>query len=204
MTVRKGEPWGRVGPAPHGLVLAEDDREVSRIAGDAVDAGREPPPIGLVGGDLMRAVGGTGDRSRFDGEVAMLPIDLLRVDVGGRVGWACSHVVVRGRAWAGEIVMVMNAQHRGRWDVAPRAHPGDGRADVVRVDRAMSWRDRARARQRLPHGLHVPHPAISIRQAVTFAETFERRRHVVVDGVPWGRFDSVRVDVVPAAAVVVV
>lgn len=204
MTVRKGEPWGRVGPAPPGLVLAEDDREVSRIAGDALAAGCEPPPIGLVGGDLMRAVGGTGDRTRFERDVAMLPVDLLRVDVGGRVGWACSHVVVRGCAWGGEIVMVMNGQYRGTWDVAPRAHPGDGRVDVVRIDRNMSWRDRARARQRLPHGLHVPHPSISIRQAATFAETFERRRHVVVDGEQWGRFSSLRIDVVPAAAVVVV
>lgn len=204
MTVRKGEPWGTVGPVPSGLVVAADDREVGRIVHDALGAGREVPPVGLLGGDLMRAVGGTGDRSRFGGEVAILPIDLLRVQTDDRVGWGCSQVVVRGRGWGGEVLMVMNGQYLGAWDVAPRAHPGDGRADIVRVDPSMSWRDRLRARRRLPHGLHLPHPAISVRQVAAFEHVFDRRRLVVVDGECWGRCRSVRIDVVPQAVTVVV
>ena len=32
----------------------------------------------------------------------------------------------------------MNVDRLGHWDVAPRAHPNDGRVDVVEVDAAMS------------------------------------------------------------------
>ena len=68
MTVRRGEDWGSVGPAPPGLVLVSTDREVRRLVTAARRDGREPPPVGLLGGDLCRAVGGRGRRERFDGD----------------------------------------------------------------------------------------------------------------------------------------
>lgn len=204
MTVRKGEPWGGVGPAPAGAVIVRDDAESNRVVAAALDAGRPVPPLALLGGDLMRSLGGTGDRSRLAGEVAILPVDLLRVEVEGRVGWACSHVVVRHRSWRGEIVLVMNGQYLGDWDVAPRAHPGDGRADVVTVDRAMGWRDRLRARRRLPHGLHLPHPAITVRQVTEVDRSFDDARRVYVDGECWGSSRSLHVRVEPGLVTAVV
>ena len=51
--------------------------------------------------------------------------------------WGVAHVVVRRQWWRGEIVMAMNAQFYGRYDVAPRGHPNDGKVDVVRVDPSM-------------------------------------------------------------------
>ena len=61
---------------------------------------------------------------------------MLRVDADGRRLTAVAHVVARGGGpwWRGPIVAVMNADRLGRWDVAPRAHPNDGRLDVVEVD----------------------------------------------------------------------
>jgi hypothetical protein len=71
------------------------------------------------------------------------------------------------------------------WDVAPRAHPGDGRVDVVRVDRAMSLRDRRTATQRLPLGAHLPHPYISVRQAASVDLVWQRPTRVWLDGRRW-------------------
>lgn len=204
MTVRKGEAWGSVGPAPEEMLTAITDRELRHIVRAAMVAGRQPPPVGLLGGDMMRAVGGSGDPERFAGEVAILPVDVLRVEVDGAVEWCCSHVVARRSWWRGEIVAAMNAQHIGSWDVAPRAHPGDGRVDVVRADPAMSWRDRARARGRLAHGTHVPHPHIEVRQRYEVELQFLHPLRLELDGEAWMSASSVRIVVLPDALTVVV
>lgn len=204
MAVRKGEAWGRTGQAPAGMVTAIDDRALRSVVCEARAAGRRPPAVGLLGGDLMRAVGGSGDARRFSGEVAILPVDVLQVEVDGEVTWCCSHVVARQRWWRGEVVAAMNAQHIGTWDVAPRAHPGDGKVDVVRVDPAMSWRDRLRAKGRLEQGTHVPHPCIDVRQRTQLELRFLRPLIVALDGDVWTTTSSLRIDVLPGLLEVVV
>ena len=57
----------------------------------------------------------------------------------------------------------MNSDHLGTWNVAPRAHPNDGKLDVISVGRGMTFRQRLQARTRLELGTHVPHPAIGSR-----------------------------------------
>ena len=47
-----------------------------------------------------------------------------------------------GAWWRGRVVAAMNAEFLGPWDVAPRAHPGDGLLDVLDVSPAMSLADR--------------------------------------------------------------
>ncbi len=84
---------------------------------------------------------------------------------------------------AGPIVAVMNAEFLGDWDVAPRAHPGDGLLDVVSVAAGMSLADRLRARRRLPAGTHVPHPAITIERRPAVQLGFDRPTPVWLDGV---------------------
>jgi diacylglycerol kinase family enzyme len=58
----------------------------------------------------------------------------------------------------------MNAQFVGSWDVAPRAHPGDGLLDVVEAGPDLGIADRWKAWRRLPAGMHVPHPRITTRR----------------------------------------
>ena len=87
----------------------------------------------------------------------------------------------------------MNTDCRGRWDVAPRAHPNDGRVDVVEVAAAMGLRARWQARRRLPTGTHVPHPAIRTGRATERAWHFDRPLGLWVDsvgGAPYARCAS--------------
>ncbi|MGH9271918.1 MAG: hypothetical protein ACRDZ2_11655, partial [Ilumatobacteraceae bacterium] len=95
-----------------------------------------------------------------------------------------------------------NADRLGRWDAAPRAHPGDGRFDVVEVDAAMSRRQRWQAWRRLPTGTHVPHPMIqtSQRREITWALAPPQR--LWLDGVDRGRAESATVTIEPAGVVV--
>jgi hypothetical protein len=163
--------------------------EASRRAGDAV------PALGLLGGDLCRTLGGRGDAERIrDGDATVVPVDLGSVLVDGRQHWFVVHLLAR-RSWCrGRVVAAMNAQFIGRWDVAPRAHPGDGLLDILDSDLGVG--DRWKARSRLPAGTHVPHPAIAERRVKATQIDFDRPTPVWLDGqrVAFARALSIRVE----------
>ncbi len=207
MTIRRGQEWGSVGAAPADLVMASSDAEVRHVVEAARRAGScEPPPIGLLGGDLMRAVGGSGRAGRFDGDVAHLTVDVVRVEVedpeaggGARTGWFVAHAIARRTWWRGEVVAAMNAQHLGSWDVAPRGHPNDGRVDVVRAAPSLHPRARLQARTRLPQGTHMPHPDITTRQVTDVTIELIRPLGLELDGERWGSANRLRFVVEPDA-----
>jgi len=173
------------------VIAAESDA----AAADVVAQGQGP--FRLLGGDLLATLGGPA------GGVNRYRIDVLRVRADGRDLLAVAHVVARGYSWwRGPVVAALNAEYVGRWDVAPRAHPGDGRLDVVEVDATMSMRARWQAWRRLPTGTHVPHPQVRARQTASVSWTFDRPRRLWVDGVRRGTVRSLSVSVEPGLATV--
>jgi hypothetical protein len=183
VTIRKGEAWGEAGGLPADGVVVRSDAEARAVATTARRAGRPVPTLGLLGGDLCRTLGGRGDEARLrSGEAARVPADLGSVLVDGVQHWFVAHLVARRSWWWGRIVAAMNAEFLGGWDVAPRAHPGDGLLDVVDVAAAMSLGDRLRARRRLPSGGHVPHPAIAVVRRSAVQVDFDRTTPVWLDG----------------------
>jgi hypothetical protein len=161
--VRPGEAWGTPGPLPPGGVVVRSDAEARRVVEAAKRAGEALPVLGLVGGDLCRTLGGTGDEARLRGPGATrVEVDLGAVLVDGALHWFVAHLVARRSWWHGRILAVMNAEHLGSWDVAPRSHPGDGLLDTL--DATMPLGERLKARSRLRSGTHVPHPAIAQRR----------------------------------------
>lgn len=195
MTIRKGEPWGAAVAAPPDLLIIESDA----AARDAVLAGART--IGLAHGDLARTMGG-GARGRFDGKVVRAPVDLLRVTADGDSTLVVAHVVARRSWWRGQVVMVMNAQFLGRYDVAPRSHPNDGRVEVLTVAAAMPLRERLQARRRAVTGTHLPHPRLTMVQVGEYRVEFVRPLTVWVDGVKWRRAMVLEVHVEPDALTV--
>ena len=173
MAVTKGQPWGEPGPLPADGVLVHGDAEARHLVEAARRANEALPVLGLMGGDLCRTVGGRGDEARLRSDEAMtLPTDVGSVLIDGRHHWFVAHLVARRSWWRGRVVAVMNAQWIGRWDVAPRSHPGDGLLDVLDGDPSLD--DRLKARTRLPTGTHVPHPAIAERRTSTLQLSFDR------------------------------
>lgn len=193
MTIRPGEPWGETIDRPVDLVVVSSDAELAERV-DRIDV--DDGPTGLDGGDLHASLGAPGFRS----PVQRLPIDLLRVRVNGQSYVAVAHVVMRRRSWMGPIVAVMNVDRVGPFNVAPRAHPNDGRFDIIEVAAAMPARQRVEARKRLRHGTHVPHDAITVRRATTESWRFERDMQIWIDGVRRCSARNVEIQISPDAA----
>ena len=194
MTIRKGEPWGREITRPADLLVAHGDAELAALV-TADPTGS----YGVDGGDLHRTVGVPRTRGAT---VQRLPIDVLEVVTDRSEHLAVAHDVIRRRGWRGRVVLVCNVDHVGTWNVAPRAHPNDGRFDVVDVDATMRWRDRLEARRRLPTGTHLPHPAVSVRTATEWHWSGPVGPHVWIDGVDVGPRTDVRVRILPDAAAI--
>jgi len=181
VTIEKGRTWGETGGLPAGGVIVRSDAEARAVVERARRAGDAVPPLGLLGGDLCRTLGGTGHEGRLrDGTGVRLPVDLGAALIDGRLHWFLAHLVARRGWWTGKIVAVMNAQFLGPWDVAPRSHPNDGRLDVLDV--TMGPGERWKARGRLKAGTHVPHPGIAERRVTAIQVDLPGRCPVRLDG----------------------
>jgi hypothetical protein len=161
------------------------------------------PVVGLAGGDLCATLGGRGDvADRLGSETMLLPVDVGLAVVDGQAQHAfVAHALWRARFWQGPAVAAMNADLLGVWRPAPRAHPGDGKLDVVQGQ--LSVRERLIARKRARTGDHVPHPDISIaRTAQTIIAL--RRRTLWIDGTNVGPCERLELSLAPQAVLVAV
>src|SRR6476620_3798113 len=128
MTIRKGVEWGTSVSRPPGLVSASTDAELAGFVA------RDPHgAFGLTGGDLFRSLGAPVGRETMQ----HLPLDVLQVRIDDNDVLAVAHVVARRGWYRGPLLAVMNCGYIGDWNVAPRAHPNDGRVDVVEVSGSM-------------------------------------------------------------------
>jgi len=202
MTIEKGKPWGAPGALPADGVVVRSDAEARAVVEEARRSGRPFPPLGLLGGDLCRTLGGTGDESRLRSpEAVTFPVDLGEALVDGRLFLFVAHLVARDRLWRHSFV-AMNAQWLGAWNLGPRAHPGDAKLDTY--ESALGLSDLPKVRARLHHGAHLPHPRIKERRGPAVQVELPRSLSVSVDGVVVGRGRSLSVRVEPDALSVVI
>jgi hypothetical protein len=182
MVVERGTAWGVPGPLPADGVVVRTDAEAREIVERCRRAGEPVPPLGLLGGDLCRTLGGRGDEARLRSPGATrLPVDVGAVLLDGRLHWFVAHLIARRGWWSGRIVAAMNAEYLGPWDVAPRSHPNDGRLDTLDAD--LPFGDRLKARRRLATGSHVPHPGIRERRVDAAQFEFGEPMTIWLDGV---------------------
>jgi diacylglycerol kinase family enzyme len=184
-------------------VVVRSDAEAREVVTEARRSNRPIPPLGLLGGDLCRTLGGTGDEARLRGEeTTHLPVDLGAVLVDGRLHFFVAHLVARHHWLRGRVVAAMNAQFIGSWNVVPRGHPNDGRLDVLDAD--LPVRERLQARRRLPLGTHVPHPGIEERHVTAVQIDLTRPTPVRLDGQLVGEARTLSVRTEPDALLCVI
>jgi len=203
--------WGEPARLPSDLRWFAHDAAAAAYLAALRRSGELLPPIGLSGGDLFRTIGGragspcpfsarkgsasspqstAADSTAADSTAAShqhrlagvrFSVDLGAVLLDGRLHWFLAHCVSRGSWLRGRVVVAANAAFIGDWNVAPRAHPGDGRLDLLDAD--LSLGERLRARRRLPAGTHVPHPDIAVRRVRAAQLELGSATPVFLDGV---------------------
>lgn len=204
MTIRPGEAWERPIERTHGLPEVRTDRD---LVAAATRLGEGPAgPVMLLGGDVHRTLGSPAPRP----DPVAADVDLLEVvdlDRGVVLGHAAAHVLVtpagRRSILFGEVIAACNSGHLGRFELAPRAHPGDGLVDVVTVSGDMSLRQRVSAMARARSGSHLPHPDISVSRVTSFEMGFDRPAVVRLDGERVGRVQALAIRVLPDAVTIV-
>jgi hypothetical protein len=217
--IEKGRPWERPAAGPAEWHVEGDDATLAAAVRDHPGArvGFRPDPSS----DLARALG----LHAAGGAELELPLDALRATADDRELFAVNMVVVGtapdrtrwftrdaplrvvvdgrvvhdGRATG---VVVASGQYLRGHDLVPRGHPGDGRAEVQ--VHAVARAQRAGVRQRLPQGVHLPHPDITQAVGRRVEVVAERPVGLEVDGVPVPPAGRVVVEVVPEAFLVVV
>jgi hypothetical protein len=203
MTIERGVDWGEAAPLPSHGVVVRSDHEARAVVEQARRRGEAPPPLGLLGGDLCRTLGGRGDERRLrSSDAVSFPCDLGSVLVDGRLHWFVAHLIARRSWWRGRAIAVMNAQWLGAWDLGPRAHPNDGLLDITDGDLPLG--DRLKARSRLPTGTHVPHPALDVTRVAAAQFDLDPTLDVYLDGERVGRAGHLSVRVEADALTVVV
>lgn len=203
MPIRKGEAWGAPGALPAEGVVVRSDAEARAVVVEARRADRPVPPLGLLGGDLCRTLGGRGDEGRLRSEAAMtFPCDLGSALLDGKLHWFVAHLVARRGWWRGRAFLAMNAAWLGRWNAGPRAHPGDGLLDTF--DARVPAGQRLAMRRRLPLGAHLPHPGVTERRARAVQVDLGASLPVRLDGEVVGDARSLSLRVEPDALTVVV
>jgi len=217
-SVRRGRAWGRPQRGPAEVEITGDDTALALVAREQPGARVRFQP---EGSDLARALGLAEGAAGGDLEVPVdgLVFDAIALKDGpsmavnavvlgvapDRLRWRAPEfattVVVDGRTrFEGNAaaVVVASGQYLRQADLVPRGHPGDGRAEVQVY--ALHRGERRAMRGRLGAGTHVPHPRIHELGGQVIELRVSRSVPLEVDGRPAGRVSALRLEVVPAAA----
>ncbi|MFM8530091.1 MAG: hypothetical protein ACKOD2_10530 [Ilumatobacteraceae bacterium] len=202
MTIRRGEDWGSVQPVPSEVTVLKH----GRVLFESLNSASPPTVVGVLSGDLHRTISSSSDPNHYQvgAPVSVVPVDLIRVRMGGSSVLCAAHVVARRSWWFGEILVVAKAQFVGPWDVAPRSHPNDGWIDATLVRPTMGVRQRIAARKRLRTASHLPHPDIQTTRIREGRWEFRRKVNIWADGVRLGPTAWIEVECVPDALMVCV
>jgi len=185
MGIDPGRSWGTIARCPSRLFVCDDDRQLASSAQDPSIP--DEPGLTLRAGNLWRCMG--RPRAATAGEMGVaFVVDAMEVTVEGtRVVVAADSLVVRrpwwrGGALVGRLLWASNSGLFGKRIILPRAHPGDGEWDLLRVNAAMSPKARLIAWRRSGRGDHLPHPDLSAERFVDLVVELDRRDVVLIDG----------------------
>jgi len=202
MSFKKGQSWGFAAPLPSDGVIVHSNQELLEKVITCKRDGIPLPVFGLLGGDLWRTLGGRREENRLYKESAItVDVDLGCVLLDGKIYWFCAHMLI-GNKFFGDKVFVSNAAHYGKSNPTPKAHPGDGKFDILKVD--LSAMQTLKALKRISTGTHLPHPGIKYERVESKQLSFKQKMKVEIDGQKVGKFTNMSLRIENEALRVVV
>ena len=158
--------------------------------------------FGLLGGDLWRTLGGRNEETRlYKQNATTIDVDLGCVLLDGKIYWFCAHIL-RGIKFSGIKIFFSNEANYGNAIPASKAHPGDGKFDMLKVE--LSTLQTIQAIKRLQTGTHLPQPGIKYERIESKQLSFKKKMKVEIDGEKLGKFENVSLRIENEALRVVV
>ena len=190
--IRRGQPWGEPSYMSDDVIIVENDLVLART--------NPTNRVFLSGGDIARSLGQPQVPS-VGSACTEVTIDAMVCDIKSNDGestWivAASSIIV-GNYWKGRHLIVSNAGWIGDSNVAPRAHPNDGKVEMLTMHSHMTLRQRFLARRKMNTGVHLPHPDLSSAQISTVVIESKGRELLVIDGDKISNWTSISLTVQP-------
>lgn len=195
MTVRKGQLWER--PVPTGVLIVELPT-LGALHTLLRDSGLPTEPLYVAlndPGSLGKTIRHFGDEQHAFG------LDVGVVEMG-ETKTVLLNAASFTRRMHRDACYVMNGQWLGDFNLGHRAHPNDGRFDIVEWGHLSYWQWRAVA-NRLGSGAFTPHPAISESRTDVVYREFMQPMHVQIDSIAYPQTKSVQITLRPDAIFVV-
>ena len=193
MTIRKGEDWGSQTTMPNNCIVVADDASAARL---------QPQQTFYVSdGDLHEALG--KPRQPVVGQSChLLAVDAMRYTIQFSNGedltaLAISSITI-GRPHRGSFVVLSNTGFYKSRHLLPRAHPNDGKIDMLSLRDSMTFRQRLLFHQKSKISAHLPHPDIRVERVETFTSTRTNAKEpLTIDGNRFHNWSSISVSIQP-------
>jgi hypothetical protein len=195
VTIEKGKLWETTTPPSAPTISAESQEELHTIT-QLLLRTNEKIVLSLSGpSDLKRTIGALEPTS--DQITVYFPIDGARIELDEKKVFLTAHAKLQSR-FGRDSMFVMNAQWLGDANLGPRAHPNDGKLDVISWENLSLW-ERRKIRARFPTGSFLPHPSVTSMRMSNFSTEFKKARSVQIDGVDYGHTHHFSFEVIPDA-----
>jgi hypothetical protein len=193
MPISPGSKWGEEIVPPTAIRSFGSDRELGTALRDNSLNSQPQGALHLVSDDFRSLLGLKELTKRTT--AIKIRIDALAISYTDKHGGTHQDVCIGslhiGRPLRGTLNIVTNTGWWRGHDIAPRAHPNDGKLDIVEVARTMTARQRITAWRRSLVGTHLPHPNIAYSQS-DFYSWSGKLSNLTVDGEKLGKVSHVQ------------
>lgn len=208
MTIRKGENWGTYVEPPDELIKVNDDLAAANFLTSHFGSSTSVVNLAIGESQIGRTLGVKGAEFRHD-KMLLTPFDVVEVTYtpsnrpakqgGSQVErrFFMGFSLIRRRFWLGGATMILNSSFINGRNFAPRAHPNDGKFDVIELDESMKIRQKFAAFKLAKSGSHLPHPKIRYIQAPEHSVDLDRPCELVIEGQNFGSVDRCVFRVIP-------
>ncbi len=179
---------------------AHSDHEARIIVEAARRSEEKIPVLKLLGGNLAKTLGAGGEASVGK----KFKCDLGSVLIDGRLYWFVSNLAAVKSRWRGDktswhkgFFLAMNSAWLGSLNLATRAHPADGKLDILAGK--LKFRENREFRRRAKSGIHLPHSNINYRRAASATHSFEKPVSIYLDGTFVARAENLAIRIEPLA-----
>ena len=194
MTIRKGQEWGHFEERPSDLQLVADDVAACEVVSKCVIESSSTLNLSILKSDMARTLGITG-ATNLNSQMLCTRFDVIEATYVLTKSEETIRRCFIGRAFIseklffGRTIAVLNSSFVGNRDWAPKAHPNDGKLDLVELDSSMNIRQRLTAHRLMKSGSHLPHPQIRYNQLSEYEYATDRSASLSIEGV---RIGSIR------------